>query len=60
MKDKLCLVVVIMGVIGMVRSCVPQSFGRPFGQPALVSDHAAYGVDGPTGFDQARRREPCC
>lgn len=32
--------------------------GRPSfaGQPALVSDHAAYGVDGPTGFDQAQGR----
>lgn len=30
--------------------------GRPFGQPALVSDHAPLRGHGPTGFDQAQGR----
>lgn len=52
-------------VIGLGLCCLwvtvglPQYWRHPLGdplrgQPALVSDHAAFGVDGPAGFDQAQ------
>lgn len=39
------------GLVAVVAAAV---WATPSGQPALVSDHARYAVDGPSGFDQAQ------
>jgi hypothetical protein len=42
-----------VGWAAWLNASEPMVWATPSGQPALVN-HAAYGVDGPTGFDQAQ------